>query len=367
MSLLLVFHWYEFDLIQGPNDVLEKLYEIWSPIFPKRSTKEGAEIESTFKVGGFYYREIIPDRVAVISINTLSWYPDNTLASNCAPSWKESSIPGDLQFKWLYKTMKKAIARGISIYIIGHVPPISVDNQPQYYPNCYSHFLRFIGTFSSNIIGQFYGHMNKDVISLLFESTNKITQSLSYELISINSQTISDLDLNLPRRRIVGLSQILPSIVPVYNPAFKVISFTSNEQSNITLMTDQSQYHLDLESANEAYDLSPNPSAQLSFISSCSSKYDFELQDYSPQSLTVWLKKVQAYGVRYKTNPIQRYFECLEVHTSNYFDQSRLKSKIVVGYMGAVTGVFLRELLGCFGMGEEGKKWMGIRVRVRGC
>lgn len=314
------------------------------------------EIKRSFLAGGYYYREIIENQVAVISINTLSWYPDNTLVTNCAESWRGSQITGDIQFKWLYKTMKMVVAKGISVYLIGHVPPISVDNQPQYFPNCYSHYLQFIGTFSANIIGQFYGHMNKDVISLLFETTNKITKDLSYELVSINSQTINSLDLNMPRRRIVGLSQILPSIVPVYNPAFKVISFTINEQSNITIMTDQSQYYLDLEDANEAYDRLPNPHTQLEFTaSSCSSRVYFELEDYTPSSLTRWLIKVQAYGVRYKSNPIQRYFECLEVHTSNYSSQSRIKSKYIIGYMSALTGVFLAGVFGLFWYGR-GKK-----------
>lgn len=160
---------------------------------------------------------------------------------------------------------------------------------------------------------------------------NEPLSTKNYTLLSLNFNTINTIDLYT--NKVIGIVQQSPSIVPAYNPGFKLISFYTKEieGSTTVVMNEQTQYYLDIETANSEHDLRPHGSRErLEFNSAgCSSKYDYEIEDFTPASLTFWMRKIQNLGHRFKHNPIRQYFICLEIHTSTFNDQMKLNPTIV--------------------------------------
>jgi endopolyphosphatase len=135
--------------------VLDKLYETWSDLLPSKDTKEGWNIYRDFVKGGYHMRILIPDKLAVISLNTIYWFEDNQQLDDCQASWEKSKSANDLHLAWLFGKLAELKKLGMSVYLIGHVPPVTVDNQLNYKPRCFQHYLKIVGDFSSIIIGQF--------------------------------------------------------------------------------------------------------------------------------------------------------------------------------------------------------------------
>ncbi|CAB4389383.1 unnamed protein product [Rhizophagus irregularis] len=131
----------------GPNDVLTILYNIWSPFIPKGQHK-------TFLNGGYFYTEVIPNKLMVVSLNTLYFYKANTAVNGC----KEADQPGTIEMKWLNDILKKARKRGMKVYLTGHVAP----RAKQYTRSCYRRYGRLALKFHDMILGHFYGHSNMD-------------------------------------------------------------------------------------------------------------------------------------------------------------------------------------------------------------
>jgi endopolyphosphatase len=72
---------------------------------------------------------VIPDRLAVISLNTLFWFTSNSAVDGCR---SRSNDPGALQMDWLEVQLDAYRERGMQVYLIGHVPP----HEGLYYDNC---------------------------------------------------------------------------------------------------------------------------------------------------------------------------------------------------------------------------------------
>ncbi len=334
----------------GPNPMLKQLWKLWSRLFPSRYTSEGKEIYSTFKKGGYYAREVIPDQLTIISVNNLYWFKENTMVNDCgehSDHHDDNASPGHVELHWMSEVLSNLRFRNMKAIIIGHVPPRSVENEVLYKSMCYERFVHVIGEFADVIIGQFYGHTNKDVISLVLKegasipNDNAKVTPIRYELISLNAMTIPNIDLD--NKDIVGVVQQSPSIVPVYNPGYKLITVASSnyamDNASSVYLSEQTQYYLDVERANEEHDF--NPTAELGDFSpkGCSSRTDFNLLDFTPESLTNWITQVQRQGMRFKKNPIRNYFMCMEIHTSDLDSQTRINNRVVAGIL--VAGAFM--------------------------
>jgi hypothetical protein len=166
-----------------------------------------------------------------------------------------------------------------------------------------------------------------------------------YQMVSLNVETINTLDLY--QNKILGIAQQGPSIVPTYNPGFKLIHFNlkNNRDNQSITMTQQTQYYMDIEKYNEEHDLRPDGNVKLEFDpSGCSTKSDYGLQEVSPSAITYWIRKAQKSGPKYKSNPIRKYFTCLEIHTSSYNDQIRLAKSTVTIVVIAVIIFFVGAL-----------------------
>ncbi|CAH1766478.1 11046_t:CDS:2, partial [Entrophospora sp. SA101] len=110
---------------RGPNDILTNLHETWSQFIPKGQ-------HQYFLRGGYFYTEVIPGKLIVVSLNTLYFYKSNTAVNGC----KVRTQPGTIQFRWLNKVLKKARKHGLKVYLTGHIAP----RRNQYILTCYKKY-----------------------------------------------------------------------------------------------------------------------------------------------------------------------------------------------------------------------------------
>lgn len=173
----------------GPNDVIAAYTDIWK--------KEVPEYElHTFQLGGYFTQEVIPNRLAVISLNTLYFYDSNKVVDGCKKIKRErrgklgksasiagqqvvdedsevddylssegisaallkSKDPGTVQLLWLDAQLDQYRRRGMAVHIIGHVPPTGGN----YFPRCFDAYTDIVLHYQEVVVGQHFGHMNVD-------------------------------------------------------------------------------------------------------------------------------------------------------------------------------------------------------------
>ncbi|ODQ81759.1 hypothetical protein BABINDRAFT_159999, partial [Babjeviella inositovora NRRL Y-12698] len=132
---------------QGPTLQTREMWRIWRNFVPP-------EQMHTFVRGAYFFSEVVPDRLAVLSLNTLYWFELNPLVDNC-DSRKQ---PGYDLFRWLGATLAEMRARGMKVWLLGHVPPLPKN----YDPTCFRKYVAWIHEYRDVIIGGVYGHMNID-------------------------------------------------------------------------------------------------------------------------------------------------------------------------------------------------------------
>ncbi|KAJ9114260.1 hypothetical protein QFC22_005712 [Naganishia vaughanmartiniae] len=126
----------------GPNAVTNEFSNVWSDFIP-------AEEYHIFQRGAYYSSEVIPDRLAVISLNTIYWYDANKDGSD---------EPGALEFDWLEVQLDSFRERGMQVWLTGHVPP----HLGVYFDNCYLRYGELALRYQDTIVGHLYGHQNVD-------------------------------------------------------------------------------------------------------------------------------------------------------------------------------------------------------------
>lgn len=99
-------------------------------------------------------KEVIPNQLVVISLNTLYWFDTNPVVDGC----NIKTDPGSHQFRWLRVVLKELRARGMKAWLSGHVPPTK-DN---WEPTCRDRYIAWTHEYRDVIIGGLYGHMNID-------------------------------------------------------------------------------------------------------------------------------------------------------------------------------------------------------------
>jgi endopolyphosphatase len=141
---------YPHNIVEGgPNIVLETLYNLWEPFFPPKASIDGAILYHDFLKGGYYYREIVSNQLAVLSLNTNYWSLENTAVSDCS----ENSSEGSRHFVWLNQKLELLKRRGMKVYLLGHVPPVDSTSNPLYKPSCYTHFVNTMGKYHDLLVG----------------------------------------------------------------------------------------------------------------------------------------------------------------------------------------------------------------------
>ncbi|PKY39460.1 hypothetical protein RhiirA4_337444 [Rhizophagus irregularis] len=162
----------------GPNELLSILHEIWSPFIPKGQ-------HETFLNGGYYYTEVIPGKLIVVSLNTLYFYDSNTAVNGCI----EKGQPGTIEMKWLNNVLKEARKNGMKVYLTGHVAP----RAKQYTISCFKKYGQLSLKYQDIILGHYYGHSNMDHFFFISSSgVKKDNPKDDEEVLSIDDDDLYD-------------------------------------------------------------------------------------------------------------------------------------------------------------------------------
>lgn len=131
----------------GPTLQTREYYRIWKNFVPQQQQR-------TFDRSASFLTEVIPGKLAVLSINTLYLFKANPLVDNCN-SKKE---PGYQLLLWFGYVLEELRCRGMKVWLSGHVPPIAKN----FDQSCYDKFTLWTHEYRDIIIGGLYGHMNID-------------------------------------------------------------------------------------------------------------------------------------------------------------------------------------------------------------
>lgn len=132
---------------EGPTLQTREFYKIWRPFVPPPQLH-------LFNKGAYFFQEVIPGQLAVLSINTLYLYKSNPLVDTC----DKKKDPGYKIFKWLGFVLKEMRKRGMKVWLTGHVPPTPKN----YDISCLRKYIMWTHEYRDVIIGGLYGHMNID-------------------------------------------------------------------------------------------------------------------------------------------------------------------------------------------------------------
>ncbi|RYP54177.1 hypothetical protein DL768_000956 [Monosporascus sp. mg162] len=138
-------------LMPGPNDILRTYTDIWRHFIPQEQLH-------SFEYGGWFYVEVIPDKLAVFSLNTLYFFDRNGGVDDCvAPS-----EPGYKHFEWLRVQLQFLRRRGMKAILMGHVPPARTEGKQLWEETCWQKYTLWLQRYRDVVVGSVYGHMNID-------------------------------------------------------------------------------------------------------------------------------------------------------------------------------------------------------------
>lgn len=217
----------------GPTKEIEAFSDIWRKHIP-------ADQREAFLRGGYFAKDVIPDKLGVISLNTLYFYDSNKAVDGCPRRHrrqKDSHVdPGTLQLEWLAERLVEFRHRNMQVHLIGHVPPTAGN----YFERCFDVYTELVLRFQDTIVGQHFGHMNLDTffvqesalaskkhprpkIPIVFKP---IEEDLRYDYESLPGNARTNMDL-------YSVFYEAPSLVPTYLPSLRVWTYnTSLEHDN---------------------------------------------------------------------------------------------------------------------------------------
>lgn len=131
----------------GPTLQTREFFKIWRPFVPQLQFH-------TFNSGLYFFQEVIPNQLAILSINTLYLFQSNPLVDSC----DRKKDPGYKLFEWLGVVLKEMRHRNMKVWLTGHVPP----NSKNYDISCLRKYVVWSHEYRDVIIGGLYGHMNLD-------------------------------------------------------------------------------------------------------------------------------------------------------------------------------------------------------------
>ncbi|KAG9246308.1 vacuolar endopolyphosphatase-like protein [Calycina marina] len=148
-------------LLSGPNKWLKAYTSIWGDFIPE-------EQRHVFERGGWYYVEVIPQKLAVFSLNTLYFFNNNAGVDGCALK----SEPGYEHMEWLRIQLQFMRERGMKAILMGHVPPARTDNKQLWDESCWQKYTLWLQQYRDVVVGGLYGHMNVD--HFMLQDTNHV-------------------------------------------------------------------------------------------------------------------------------------------------------------------------------------------------
>ncbi|KKK15560.1 hypothetical protein ARAM_005311 [Aspergillus rambellii] len=135
----------------GPNRWTRRLGEIWGKFIPEHE-------RHTFEEGGWFTADVIPNKLAAISLNTMYFFESNSAVDGC----EAKSEPGFEHMEWLRIQLELLRARKMKAILIGHVPPARAGSKRSWDETCWQKYTLWLDRFRDVVVGSVYGHMNVD-------------------------------------------------------------------------------------------------------------------------------------------------------------------------------------------------------------
>ncbi|KAJ5038586.1 Metallo-dependent phosphatase-like protein [Bipolaris maydis] len=135
----------------GPNSWTMNYLDIWRGFIPEAQRHQ-------FQQGGWFSVEVIPGKLAAISLNTMYFFTSNSAVDGCAKKHE----PGYEHMEWLRIQLQILRERGMKAMLLGHVPPARVDSKESWDETCWQKYALFVRQFRDVLVGSLYGHMNID-------------------------------------------------------------------------------------------------------------------------------------------------------------------------------------------------------------
>lgn len=256
---------------EAPNRWTRKFTEVWSEFIPEAQ-------RHTFEEGGWFSAELVPNKLAALSLNTMYFYESNSAVDGCAMP----SEPGFEHMEWLRVQLEILRQRGMKAILIGHVPPARSGSKRSWDESCWQKYTLFMNRFRDVVVGSVYGHMNVDHFMLQdshdvdivaasedspsdpgfsVQSRTDYLASLREEWDSMPSPPGGDSsdilfsdDWNLdalgkkerrflkkiggPYAERYSVSLVSPSVVPNYFPTLRVVEYNTTGLEDIKLWAD---------------------------------------------------------------------------------------------------------------------------------
>lgn len=160
-------------MTKGPNRWTRSFLNVWRQFIPEVQ-------KHSFEQGGWFSVEVIPNKLAVFSLNTMYFFQSNAAVDGCAAK----SEPGYRQMEWLRIQLQFMRDRGMKAIMIGHVPPARTDTKTQWDETCWQKYTLWMQQYRDVVIAGMWGHMNFDHFMLqdfhaIDEDTNSGRQKIS--------------------------------------------------------------------------------------------------------------------------------------------------------------------------------------------
>ena len=135
----------------GPNKWTQKYLSVWRKFIPE-------EQRHGFSSGGWFFVEVIPNHLAVFSLNTMYFFEHNTAVDGCA----DRSEPGYQQMEWLRIQLQFIRQRGMKAILMGHVAPARTEAKQLWDETCWQKYTLWLQQYRDVVVGSLYGHVNID-------------------------------------------------------------------------------------------------------------------------------------------------------------------------------------------------------------
>lgn len=168
----------------GPNDILRTYTDIWKSFIPE-------EQRHSFEFGGWFYVEVIPNKLAVFSLNTLYFFDRNAGIDDCGTP----SEPGYKHFEWLRVQLQFLRDRGMKAILMGHVPPARTEGKQLWDETCWQKYTLWLQQYRDVVTGALYGHMNID--HFILQDTREIDVTFTGSAAAKSSHTRESLGSEL--------------------------------------------------------------------------------------------------------------------------------------------------------------------------
>ena len=158
----------------GPNKWTRAYLKVWNHFVPQAQ-------RHSFARGGWFFTEVIPNKLAVFSLNTLYFFDSNSAVDGC----DLKSEPGYEHMEWLRIQLQFLRDRGMKAILIGHVPPARTDSKQSWDESCYQKYTLWMRQYRDVIVTSIFGHMNID--HLMFQDVNDLKYKFKIKGIDNNS------------------------------------------------------------------------------------------------------------------------------------------------------------------------------------